>query len=204
MVKLDFPSSEGRTRVILIGGASHAGKSTLANRLRTTLGIELFHTDTVARHPGRPWQMPKWEVPPHVREHYLTLSPAELLEDVLAHYRRVSETWSEVVRRRLREGGQGLVVEGSAVLPSVAAGLVGDQVFGVWLRGGETLDRRMEEASGLAGLEGEERQMVEAFMARNRLMEEYLVSEAERLGLRVWNTSDTGELVDRIVGEFRR
>ena len=43
-------------RVILIGGTSHAGKSTLGLSLAEKLGWDYLATDSLARHPGRPWK----------------------------------------------------------------------------------------------------------------------------------------------------
>ena len=41
-------------RVLLIGGPSHTGKSTLAETLAAELGWNHVSTDSMARHPGRP------------------------------------------------------------------------------------------------------------------------------------------------------
>ena len=46
--------SPGRElRVILIGGSSHVGKSTLAQSLASKLGWRYISTDSLARHPGQ-------------------------------------------------------------------------------------------------------------------------------------------------------
>src|SRR5687767_6850308 len=74
-------------RVILIGGSSHVGKSTLAQSLASELGWSYRSTDKLAKHPGRPWRTPPKTVPEHVAEHYLTLSVEELIADVIRHYR---------------------------------------------------------------------------------------------------------------------
>lgn len=58
-------------KVILIGGALHAGKSTLAKTLALKLGWRYVSTDSLARHPGRPWKPKPNRVPDHVAEHYL-------------------------------------------------------------------------------------------------------------------------------------
>ena len=42
--------------VVLIGGSSHAGKSTVSESLAATLGWEHLSTDRQAAHPGRPWR----------------------------------------------------------------------------------------------------------------------------------------------------
>lgn len=56
---------------ILIAGTSHVGKSTFAARLTKALGCSLISTDSLARHPGRPWPT----VRPAVAEFYSSLSP---------------------------------------------------------------------------------------------------------------------------------
>ncbi len=43
---------------ILIGGTSHAGKSTLAQSLAAKLGWNYLSTDKLARHPGKPLIQP--------------------------------------------------------------------------------------------------------------------------------------------------
>lgn len=73
--------------MILIGGSSHVGKSSLAKSLASRLGWTQISTDKLARHPGRPWRREQEKVPNHVAEHYLSLSVDELLKDVLHHYK---------------------------------------------------------------------------------------------------------------------
>ena len=74
-------------RVVLIGGSSHAGKSSLAESLAANLGWTHISTDSLARHAGRPWKPHPEKVPDDVAEHYLCLSVDELITDVLRHYR---------------------------------------------------------------------------------------------------------------------
>ena len=70
-------------RVILIGGTSHAGKSTLGLSLAEKLGWDYLATGSRARHPGRPWTNQNGDtVKEHVAQHYRTLSAQSLLEDV--------------------------------------------------------------------------------------------------------------------------
>ena len=114
-----MPDVDSNLRVVLIGGTSHVGKSTLAESLAARLGWTRISTDSLARHPGRPWKPKGEEVPDHVAEHYLSLSVDELLEDVLRHYRAV--VWPKVeaiVASRLNDSCEtGLVLEGSALWP---------------------------------------------------------------------------------------
>ncbi|MFE3854930.1 hypothetical protein ACFXPN_27835 [Streptomyces griseorubiginosus] len=75
-------------RVVVIGGTSNTGKSTVAGAVAERLGFAHRSTDLLARHPGRPWRTPEREVPPHVAEHYATPAVDELIDSVLGHYER--------------------------------------------------------------------------------------------------------------------
>lgn len=46
-------------KVILIGGSSHAGKSTVAESLAAKLGWSYLSTDRLAAHPGLPLRRPE-------------------------------------------------------------------------------------------------------------------------------------------------
>ena len=73
-------------QIILIGGTSHIGKSTLGKALAIELKGEYIATDNLARHPGRPWSIDKSAtIKPHVAEYYQSLSARKLLSDVLIH-----------------------------------------------------------------------------------------------------------------------
>lgn len=79
--------STNETRVILIGGSSHVGKSTLGQSLAVKLNWNYLSTDKLAQHPGRPWGNKNRKViPKHVEEHYRALSINDLFLDVLLHY----------------------------------------------------------------------------------------------------------------------
>ena len=120
-------------RVILIGGSSHVGKSTLADSLAAKLGWTQISTDKLARHPGRPWQPEPQQVPDHVAEHYLSLSVHELIEDVLHHYK--VNVWPQVeaivTATATDTSKERIIVEGSALWPEFVATLrvCGDSKF---------------------------------------------------------------------------
>ena len=104
-------------RVILIGGSSHAGKSTVSESLAAKLGWSHLSTDRLAAHPGRPWRRtPGEKVMDIVADHYLNLSVDELMEDVLRHY--WANVWPKVVKIVASHvhdpSATGLVLEGSA------------------------------------------------------------------------------------------
>jgi len=172
-------------RVLLIGGSSHAGKSSLARRIAERLGGETISTDSLARHPGRPWRRPPHEVPLHVVEHYRDLSPEALLASVLAHYRAMWPLAEDVIRARLQAAAVPLVLEGSALWPPLAAALPWPGVRALWLTADPALFRgRIEAESGYAAASPSARALIEAFIARTLLYDQAMRAELARLGLR--------------------
>src|ERR1700722_7640133 len=98
-------------RVILIGGTSHSGTSALARHVGVRPGWVHVSTDSLARHPGRPWR-DEGEVPPHVMEHFLNLADEALLDSVLAHYRTMRPTIEALIRKHAdNESEDRLVLE---------------------------------------------------------------------------------------------
>jgi 2-phosphoglycerate kinase len=172
-------------RVALIGGASHAGKSTTARAVAARLGGEAISTDSLARHPGRPWPTPTWVVPEHVAEHYRTLTADELLADVLAHYGRMWPMVRDLIETRVAdEGAAPLVLEGSALWPELASTLDLPTVRAVWLTADDALfDARIRRESRHDEADPAGRQLIESFAARTRLYDEMMMAHVRRLGL---------------------
>jgi hypothetical protein len=146
--------------ILLIGGTSHVGKSTLARRLADRLGWDHRSTDYLKRHPGRPWRTPPDVVPPHVVEHYLGLDLDELMASVLAHYRSL---WPQI--EALIADADGLVLEGSALLPEIASSTGAPAV---WLIGNDALiEHRIRVESGYADAGPGQRRLIDKFIARS-------------------------------------
>ena len=76
-------------RVILIGGTSNIGKSTVAEAVAGKLGWGSISTDRLARHPGRPWAVTSEKFRPLVFAHYLGLDREALTAAQIAHYQRM-------------------------------------------------------------------------------------------------------------------
>ncbi|MFB8073149.1 AAA family ATPase [Streptomyces californicus] len=171
-------------RVVLIGGTSNTGKSTVAGRLAERLGFEHRSTDGLARHPGRPWRTPEHEVPPHVAEHYATSAPDELLASVLAHYERLWPRIEGLITDRARPGSAGLVLEGSALLPERVARLTVPRTAAVWLTADDAVLRdRVRTAGRYARASEEERLLMDRFLARTHRFQTRTVEAVESLGL---------------------
>ena len=168
-------------RVLLIGGSSHLGKSTLAAGLADRLGWEARSTDKLARHPGRPWAEPPAEVPPHVEEHYLTLTDDARFASVLLHYESVVWPLAEaLIGEHAR--GPSLILEGSAILPALVGRRPG--VTAVWLTGDDDLiHARIAAGSRYADRSRDGQAMIAAFAARSLRFNSLIVREVDRLGL---------------------
>lgn len=193
-------------RVILIGGTSHVGKSTVARVLAEQLGWEHQSTDTLARHLGRPWQTApgREEI---VAAHYTSLTVEELVADVLRHYK--DNVWPLVERiaaaRVSADRGPGLVIEGSALLPELRARLGFDNVGAAWLvTDRELLQRRIHGESGYAAKVAQERALIDKFLARTLRYNELLEDNLRTFGLtgvRVAGDIDVLDLAELCLAE---
>ena len=163
-------------RVLLIGGTSNVGKSTVAAVLAERLGFEHRSTDYLARHPGRPWRTAEREVPPHVAEHYSSLAVDELISSVLAHYARLWPRIEDTVRT-----ADGLVLEGSALWPERVATL---DVPAVWLTAGDDVIRgRIHTSGSYTTATADERALMDKFLARSLRFQQLLLADVDQLGL---------------------
>ncbi|PWI20295.1 hypothetical protein DI272_03750 [Streptomyces sp. Act143] len=194
--------------MLLIGGTSHTGKSTVARAAAERLGFAYRPTDLLARHPGRPWRTPEREVPPHVAEHYGTLGVDELIRSVLDHYARLWPRIEEIVTEHARGDGPGLVLEGSALWPGRVAALDVPHTEAVWLTADdEVLADRMHASARYAAATAEERQLVDTFLARTRRFQQLMRESVDAAGLRRIDTSGRSvpDLVEEIlVGHCRQ
>ncbi|MEM9924335.1 MAG: 2-phosphoglycerate kinase [Cyanobacteria bacterium P01_D01_bin.50] len=175
------------TRVILIGGSSHAGKSTLAQSLAAKLGWGYRSTDKLARHPGRPWMGEKLKViPQHVAQHYQTLSTEALFLDVLSHYEKNVLPQVEVIvySHASEKSTESLIIEGSALWPEFVANLVGKNgVKAIWLTASEKHFRnRIKHESNFDNVGENEKYLIQKFLDRTLFYDKRMKEEIERLG----------------------
>ncbi|AOS64550.1 AAA domain [Actinoalloteichus hymeniacidonis] len=186
---------------MLIGGTSNTGKSTVARLVADRLGFELVATDRLARHPGRPWPQPDWIPPPHVAEHYRTLSLDELIAAMLEHHRRLRPRIAELITgaasrtsagpARSSVDRPGLVLEGSALWPADIAALDVAGTAAVWLGASEeVLTARMHAASGYHRLPADDRLPIDGFLARSLRHQTMLLDSVSRLGSEHLDTGD--------------
>ena len=158
------------TKVLLLGGTSHSGKTTLAAGLAGRLGWRHVSADRLSRHPGRPWSNDGASLPDDVIEHFSRLSPEELLEDVMSHYR--GNVWpivDAIVRSHVRNSfDRGLVLEGSAILPELyESSSLPDACSAIWLRISKPdLRERILLSSRFETRRLDEQELIEAFFDR--------------------------------------
>jgi 2-phosphoglycerate kinase len=178
-------SLTGPPRAVLIGGTSHAGKSSLARELADRVGYEPLSTDKLARHPGRPWRQGEAPIPPHVVGHYATLAPEALIDSVLQHYGRMWPMVRALIETRVADpAAVGLVLEGSALLPELAASMLGDRVAALWVHADEAvIEGRMRRESRYERADPAERALIDAFLERTRRYQRLMLAAVTRLGL---------------------
>ena len=182
------------TNVILIGGSSHVGKSRLADSLAARLGWNLVSTDSLARHPGRPWRFPPETVPDHVAEHYLSLPADQLFEDVLHHYG--ANVWPKIeaiVGSHLDDpSDSGLILEGSALWPGFTASLDDQRVTALWLTANEEVfRRRIHDASRYHSRSDLERMLVDKFLERTLVYDVKMTEVVNRHGFILLDVSES-------------
>ena len=156
----------------------------MSESLAEELGWRHVSTDSLARHPGRPWALAHEEVPDHVAKHYLCLSVHELIEDVLRHYR--ANVWPQVekiVASHLNNPSTaGIVVEGSALWPEFATSLDFNQVSAIWLTAREDVfRRRIHVESMYSSKSRREQMMIDKFFERTIAYDERMVDSVNRL-----------------------
>jgi 2-phosphoglycerate kinase len=195
-------------KIILIGGSSNVGKSRVAGALASKIGWRCISTDSLARHPGRPWRQSNKKVPAHVAEHYLSLKANELLESVILHHRKMSPLVAELVRATVHdEGMDKLVLEGSALWPFITSGHRMKEVGAVWLTASpDRLRTRIYEASGFHNASEQNRGMISRFLERTLLFDRKTAELVGEHGCKVLDVDaykTTEDLIDGIVNSLR-
>jgi len=173
-----------RSRVLAIGGTSHAGKSSVGQRLATSLEWAYVSTDRLAKHPGRPWgHQPGIDPPSHVVAHYRANTTVDLTDLLLAHFATMRDVVSDAVTTHLQTS-PGVVIEGSALwpgmditpaLPVVSRWLVIDD---------DHLWRRMRAESYYSRQPRRIQDLIEAFRDRSIGYQQRLVLELRACGLK--------------------
>lgn len=176
------------TRVIVIGGTSHVGKSTLANALADTFGRTFISTDRLGRHPGRPWPA----VRAHVAEYYSKLTAEAIYSFLLDHHENMWPGLRTLIEGYLQQDELvPAVFEGCALRPEYVTELTAHDLRAVWLTADHDLIReRIYSASSFHECSKESRYLIERFVERSLTDNDRILAAAVRLGLR---TIDVGQ-----------
>ena len=143
-------------------------------------------TDNLARHPGRPWKLEPEQVPDHVAEHYLSLSIRELIADVLHHYE--INVWPQVATiatlTATDTATPRIVVEGSALWPSLVATLDIPGVAAAWLTASNAVfEQRILASSQYRTKSPRGKMMVDKFLKRTIVYNQKMMDQVRRYGL---------------------
>lgn len=197
-------------RILMIGGTSHAGKSTVARAIAADLGWAYVTTDRLGRHPGRPWRADGAPPRDHVVAHYETYDVEELTAAQLRHYgwdpdagAAVGGMWPRVAGTVAAAEG-GLVLEGSGVWPDLAAPLTGPDIAAVWLTAdADTLRARIRTESGYAGRAPDAQALIAAFTGRTLHYDALMRAALAHLDRTALDATEPGDLASRVLHAAR-
>ncbi|SNB79282.1 MULTISPECIES: hypothetical protein [unclassified Agrobacterium] len=148
---------------ILIAGTSHVGKSTLAGLLSERLRCEAISTDSLARHPGRPWP----GIPAPVEEYYSQLSAETIHWFLKIHHQNIWPLIRTMIDSRSGTGTPA-IFEGAALRPELISPLLGSTVAGVFLHAGnDFLLERMRSLARYEDATADKRRIMDAFIERS-------------------------------------
>ncbi|WP_421398742.1 hypothetical protein [Agrobacterium fabrum] len=148
---------------ILIAGTSHVGKSTLAGLLSTRLGWQAISTDSLARHPGRPWP----GIPAPVEEYYTALSAETIHWFLKVHHQNIWPLIRPMIDSSSHSGNPA-IFEGAALRPEFISPLLGSTVAGLLLHAGnDFLLERMRSHARYEDAMAGQRRIMDAFIERS-------------------------------------
>ncbi|WP_174020047.1 hypothetical protein G6L89_003300 [Agrobacterium fabrum] len=148
---------------ILIAGTSHVGKSTLAGLLSTRLGWQAISTDSLARHPGRPWP----GIPAPVEEYYTALSAETIHWFLKVHHQNIWPLIRPMIDSSSHTGNPA-IFEGAALRPEFISPLLGSTVAGLLLHAGnDFLLERMRSHARYEDATAGQRHIMDAFIDRS-------------------------------------
>jgi hypothetical protein len=171
---------------VFIAGSSHTGKTTLARRIAETLDWAVISTDTIARHPGRPW--PDAHAP--VAEYYSRLTAETIYWFLRVHHENM---WPRLLKAidDVSQGGIKFVAEGSALRPEYVASLITPQIVGLCLYADtDFLRNRMRYESKYASFGKRRQGVIDKFIDREVHDNAQLLQAARMHGFTCVDASD--------------
>lgn len=174
---------------IAIAGSSHAGKSTLARRLRDAVHGKLISTDDLGRHPGRPWPT----VRPQVAEYYARLSDDTIHWFLKVHHENM---WPQIVQtmRPPHQLARPIVLEGAALRPEYIAAFNKDFLMFFLYADGSFLRARMEQESRIKEVDLSTAAIFEKFIERSLRENDEMFKAAQIANIRCVDVADPAAL----------
>ncbi len=189
--------------MLLIGGASHTGKSTLASLLAARQSWKSLSTDHLGRFPGRPWSAAEPAISQRLSDYYLSRSVDELFDEWLGYYQSMWPTIERIVERRLLSKTRvSLAFEGSAFVPEHLSRLTPDVSAIYLVSDADFLKRRIHQGSEYDSLADAGRRLVDRFIDRNWRLNELITTTAKQNRINVVNvgTESNLTLLDTVSG----
>ena len=177
---------------LLISGSSNVGKTTFATRLAQQLGCNVISTDSLARHPGRPW--PDVRLP--VAEYYARLSPETIYWFLKVHHENM---WPSILQRieAERRAQTCFVFEGSALRPEYIAPLISGEWLGIFLYAdNDSLRERMRSEAKYSQADKGRRNIIDKFIDRSLRDNSEMHAVARDHGMRAVDTFDSLAVAD--------
>jgi 2-phosphoglycerate kinase len=198
--------------VYWIGGASGAGKSTMATRLARRYDLDVYATDDVMSDHARrstPAQTPylRQFAAMDMDERWVNRSPQTMLDTFHWYH---GEAFDLIVEDlRAWPAGRAVVAEGFRLLPELVAPLLTDRRRAVWLLPTPEFRRAAFESRGglwqIAGRTSDPERALSNLLERDRMFTDRLITTTADLGLPVVHVDPTmteDDLITQIAGSF--
>ncbi len=179
---------------LLILGTSHVGKSTIAARLGQATKWPVIATDSLGRHPGRPWT----GVPEPVLAFYVHLTGDTIDWFLRAHHQNMRPLIGAAIATA-RAAGHGFIMEGSALRPEYLDGWnIGEALTVCLYARPDMLRERIRAQSAYTTRSDRTRLCIDKFAERSIRDGQALVASARRHRVPVFEVRDQAA-ADRVV-----